>query len=152
MLKLTDAQIKEVQESARAQVEAQQAAMGEFVAGHGGTLAAATAGLQEVHGKASFAIAFIYGNMRFDPDNISLGFFVEHLWGVGLSGGISYVAGAIETPSKNEEWDCQVTNTPGIVTGLNINFFKGGRPVGAVVGPGLSGGIGLIAGGRGKWT
>ena len=87
------------------------------------------------------------------PDTFNLKYFVERLWGVGLTGGISYVAGAIERPSAGDTWECQANNSPGTVgTVLTMSFWKNNRPVGVVAGPGLSGGIGMIAGGSGKWS
>lgn len=105
-----------------------------------------------VTGQASFAMAFIYGKLDFDPGEISLSFHAEPLWGVGLSGGVSKVAGVIGTPSKGEKWHVHVTNSPGIVTGLKLTFLRGVTPMGVVVGPSLSGGIGMTSGGTGTWS
>jgi len=156
MTKSSKAQIEDAQAQAKAQLEHLQNAHQAFLAETAGEAeakaAAVTSAPTPVSGQASFAMAFIYGTMTFNPDQIGLSFYAGSIWGVGLSGGVSYVAGLIDQPSKGEHWDVNINNTPGVVTGLSINFFKNGRPVGSVVGPALSGGIGMIAGGSGSWS
>lgn len=153
MLKLTKEQIKEIQGSSAEQLAQLQASMRDHVESHGGVLKATNAENIAVAGSAVIALGFIFGNATFTPDHPPLGIniFVERLWGIGLSGGISYVAGTIERPQKGERWTVTVQNTPGIVTSSSLQFYNAGRPVGIVAGPGLSGGLGMIAGGEGIW-
>ena len=153
MLKLTKEQIEDIQGSSAEQLAHLQASMRDHVESHGGVLAATNAENIAVAGNAAFALGFIIGNATFTPDHPPLGMniFVERLWGIGLTGGISYVAGTIERPQKGQRWTVTVQNSPGIVTGCSLQFYDAGRPVGIVAGPGLSGGLGMIAGGEGVW-
>lgn len=153
MLKLSNDQIAEIQETARQQLKHQTETMRQQIEAHGGKLMAAAGEPILVSGPASFTLGFIFGRLRFVVDNpgIGLSFDVQELWGVGLGTGLTYVAGAIGRPSKGQQWTAVVKNTPGVVTGCSIEFYENGLPVGGVAGAGLSGGIGMIAGGNGKW-
>lgn len=153
MTEISDDLKKQLMAQAQAQLDHLKAAHQAHVSSTGMKAAAApSAAPIAVSGQATFALAFIYGVMTFNPIEISPNYKADPIWGVGLSGGTSFVVGVIDKPSNGDRWDVNVNNTPGIVTGLNINFFRGGMPVGSVVGPALSGGIGMIAGGAGSWS